>query len=52
VWVKDVESWKSVVTDPEFVTAIAADEANFIKAPIDIMLGYDNTVIGEAVKTK
>ncbi|KAH7139332.1 hypothetical protein B0J11DRAFT_589065 [Dendryphion nanum] len=52
VWVKDIESWQSVVTDPDFVSAIAADEGEFIKAPIHIMLGYDNTVIGEAVKPK
>ncbi|KAF2011498.1 hypothetical protein BU24DRAFT_282677 [Aaosphaeria arxii CBS 175.79] len=48
VWVKDIESWQSVVTDPTFVKAIAKDEDNFIKAPIHIMLGYDNTVICEA----
>jgi hypothetical protein len=40
------------VTDPDFVKAIAPDEDNFIKAPINIMLGYDNTVIGDAVKAK
>ena len=52
VWVKDVETWKEIVTDPDFVAAIAPDEAHFIKAPIHIMLGYDNTVIGEAVREK
>ncbi|KAF2646388.1 hypothetical protein P280DRAFT_525203 [Massarina eburnea CBS 473.64] len=52
VWVKDVETWESIVTDPAFVAAIAPDEDNFIKAPIHIMLGYDNTVVGDAVKTK
>lgn len=40
------------MTDPAFVAAIAPDEDNFIKAPIHIMIGYDNTVIGEPVKTK
>ncbi|KAL1611845.1 hypothetical protein SLS60_000066 [Paraconiothyrium brasiliense] len=52
VWVKDIETWKEIVTDPDFVAAIAPDEDHFIKAPIHIMLGYDNTVIGEAVKNK
>jgi hypothetical protein len=52
VWVKDIETWKEVVTDPDFVAAIAPDEDHFIKAPIDIMLGYDNTVVGEAIKNK
>ena len=42
----------SIVTDPEFVAAIMADEDHFIKAPIHIMLGYDNTVVGEAIKAK
>ena len=50
VWVKDIETWKEIVTDPDFVAAIAPDEDHFIKAPIHIMLGYDNTVIGEAIK--
>jgi hypothetical protein len=40
------------VTDEAFVAAIAPDENNFIKAPIHIMLGYDNTVLGEAVQSK
>ena len=52
MWVKDLETWESIVTDPDFVAAIAPDEAHFIKAPIHIMLGYDNTVIGDAVKPK
>jgi hypothetical protein len=52
VWVKDIETWVSIVTDEDFVAVIAPDEAHFIKAPIDIMLGYDNTVIGDAVKPK
>jgi hypothetical protein len=52
VWVKDVETWESIVTDEDFVAAIAPDEKHFIKAPIHIMLGYDNTVIGDAVKPK
>jgi hypothetical protein len=50
--VKDVAAWESVVTDPDFVSAIAADENEFIKAPIHIMLGYDHTVIGDAVRPK
>ena len=49
---KDIETCKSIVTDPDFVAAIAPDEGHFIKAPIHIMLGYDNTVIGDAVKGK
>ena len=52
VWVKDIETWESIVTDEDFVAAIAPDEAHFIKAPIHIMLGYDHTVIGDAVKPK
>ncbi|KAF2681421.1 hypothetical protein K458DRAFT_391809 [Lentithecium fluviatile CBS 122367] len=52
VWVKDIETWESIVTDEDFVAAIAPDEAHFIKAPIHIMLGYDHTVIGEAVKAE
>ncbi|KAF2251958.1 hypothetical protein BU26DRAFT_561739 [Trematosphaeria pertusa] len=52
VWVKDVETWQEIVTDPAFVAAIAPDENNFIKAPIHIMLGYDNTVLGEPIKAK
>ncbi|KAF2440514.1 hypothetical protein P171DRAFT_319014, partial [Karstenula rhodostoma CBS 690.94] len=47
VWVKDIETWKEIATDPDFVAVIAPDEDNFIKAPIHIMLGYDNTVIGD-----
>lgn len=46
VWVKDIEAWKEIVTDPDLWLRL-----HFIKAPIHIMLGYDNTVIGEAVKT-
>jgi hypothetical protein len=42
----------SIVADPAFVAAITADEDRFIKAPIHIMLGYDNTVIGEVIKAK
>ncbi|KAL5371326.1 hypothetical protein DPSP01_014345 [Paraphaeosphaeria sporulosa] len=52
VWVKDIETWKEIATDPDFIATIAPDEDNFIKAPIHIMLGYDNTVIGDAVKNK
>ncbi|KAF2650886.1 hypothetical protein K491DRAFT_666528 [Lophiostoma macrostomum CBS 122681] len=52
VWVKDLETWEGIVTDPDFVTAIAPDEDNFIKSPINIMIGYDHTVIGDAVKPK
>jgi hypothetical protein len=37
----------SIVTDEDFVKVIAPDEENFIKKPINIMLGYDNTVIGD-----
>ncbi|KAF2468934.1 uncharacterized protein BDR25DRAFT_230196 [Lindgomyces ingoldianus] len=49
VWVKDLETWKEIVTDPDFVRVIAPDENHFIKAPINIMLGYDNTVLGVKV---
>lgn len=52
VWVKDVETWESIVTDEAFVAAIASDEGHFIKSPIHIILGYDHTVIGEAVEPK
>ena len=52
VWVKDVETWKEIATDEDFLAAIKPDEDHFIKAPIHIMLGYDNTVLGDAVKTK
>ncbi|KAF2264729.1 hypothetical protein CC78DRAFT_543778 [Lojkania enalia] len=52
VWVKDIETWKSIVTDPDFVEVIAPDESHFIKAPIHILLGYDYTVIGDTVKPK
>ncbi|KAF2008023.1 hypothetical protein P154DRAFT_419472 [Amniculicola lignicola CBS 123094] len=50
VWVKDVAAWESVVTDEDFVQFLAPDEQHFIKSPIHIMLGYDNTVIGEPFK--
>lgn len=31
VWVKDVETWTEIVTDPDFVRVIAPDEQHFIK---------------------
>lgn len=34
------------------MAAITADDDHFIKAPIHIMLGYDNTVVGEMIKAK
>ncbi|KAF2735797.1 hypothetical protein EJ04DRAFT_188757 [Polyplosphaeria fusca] len=52
VWVKDLETWKEIASDENFVAAIKPDEEHFIKAPINVMIGYDNTVMGEAVKTK
>ena len=47
VWVESLEDWKFIVTDPDFVRVIAADEGNFIQAPITVSLGYDNFVVGE-----
>lgn len=35
-----------MVSDPDFVKYIAADEAHFIQAPITILFGFDNLVIG------
>ncbi|ORY15282.1 EthD domain-containing protein, partial [Clohesyomyces aquaticus] len=31
VWVKDLETWMSIVTDEDFVRVIAPDENHFIK---------------------
>ena len=49
VWVKDVETWQSIVTDPEFAGVVRKDDANFVQVPVHIMIGYDNTVIGDPV---
>jgi hypothetical protein len=52
VWVKDLGTWKEIATDENFLEAIKPDEEHFIKAPIHVMIGYDNTVVGDAVKGK
>ncbi len=45
VWLDSIDDWKEIVSDTDFVTAVAADEANFILAPINIMFGWDNLII-------
>lgn len=50
VWVKNIEDWKAIMADPEFVRVLGADEDLFIEKPIHVMVGYDHTVIGEPVK--
>ncbi|KAF2004343.1 hypothetical protein P154DRAFT_519545 [Amniculicola lignicola CBS 123094] len=52
VWVKDLETWIGIASDLDFQAAIKPDEDHFIQAPIEIMLGYDNTVIGESIRAK
>jgi hypothetical protein len=47
VWVDDLEAWNEISSDPAFLEKILPDEKNFIKHPISVMVGYDNTVIGE-----
>ncbi|KAF2189031.1 hypothetical protein K469DRAFT_564203, partial [Zopfia rhizophila CBS 207.26] len=49
LWVKDVKTWKEIATDSNFVKVVASDEQHFVKAPIHIMLRYDNAVNGEKV---
>ena len=39
------------MSDPEFIKYTAADEAHFIQAPITILFGFDNLVIGTDKKT-
>ncbi|KAH6673037.1 EthD domain-containing protein [Halenospora varia] len=51
VWVDTMEDWKAIVSDEEFIKFIAADELHFIQHPIQIMLCYDNLVIGTDKKT-
>ncbi|CAK7233734.1 hypothetical protein SCUCBS95973_008696 [Sporothrix curviconia] len=48
VWVDSVEDWKQIVTDTDFVKAVAEDEKNFILYPINVMFGWDNLIIDEA----
>ncbi|KAK5712555.1 hypothetical protein LTR17_017936 [Elasticomyces elasticus] len=47
VWVDSMEDWTAVVSDPDFVREVAADEKLFILAPIHVQLSYDNLVIAE-----
>lgn len=39
------EDWKTIVSDTDFVKAVAEDEKNFILYPINIMFGWDNLII-------
>ncbi|KAK5729367.1 hypothetical protein LTR17_011997 [Elasticomyces elasticus] len=45
VWVDNLEDWKEVLADPDFVKDVGADEQLFILAPISVQLSYDNLVI-------
>ena len=45
VWVDSVDDWKQIVTDTDFVKAVAEDEKNFILYPINVMFGWDNLII-------
>ncbi|ERS95467.1 hypothetical protein HMPREF1624_07983 [Sporothrix schenckii ATCC 58251] len=45
VWVDGVEDWKQIVTDTDFVKAVAEDEKHFILHPINVMFGWDNLII-------
>jgi hypothetical protein len=45
VWVDSVEDWKQIVTDTDFVKAVAEDEKNFILYPINVQFGWDNLII-------
>ncbi|KAK5175541.1 uncharacterized protein LTR77_000680 [Saxophila tyrrhenica] len=47
VWVDDLEAWQEISADQDFLDKILPDEKQFLKHPITIMLGYDNTVIGD-----
>ena len=42
-----MEAWLEIAADQDFLEKILPDEKKFIKHPISVMLGYDNTVIGE-----
>ncbi|KAK3056775.1 hypothetical protein LTR09_002568 [Extremus antarcticus] len=47
VWVDDLEAWKEISADQDFLEKILPDEKKFIQHPITVMLGYDYTVVGE-----
>ncbi|KAK1763385.1 hypothetical protein QBC33DRAFT_598608 [Phialemonium atrogriseum] len=47
VWVDSLDDWKAIVSDTEFVNAVAADEPHFIMAPIHVLIGWDNLIIGD-----
>ncbi|RDW64781.1 hypothetical protein BP6252_10432 [Coleophoma cylindrospora] len=50
VWVDDLNTWKEIVSDPDFAAAIASDEKKFMQRPIHVMLGYDELKIGKEVR--
>jgi len=52
VWVDSIDEWREIVSDPEFLEKIVPDEGNFIQPPINIMVGYENLVIGDSLELK
>ncbi|KAL3470508.1 hypothetical protein BJX99DRAFT_264189 [Aspergillus californicus] len=50
-WVSDVQDWKDITSDKDFVKHMAEDELIFVQPPISVMVGYDNLVIGLDRKT-
>ncbi|KIV98510.1 uncharacterized protein PV09_09687 [Verruconis gallopava] len=47
VWVDNLDAWKEIASDEEFITKILPDEKLFLQHPIAIMLSQDHLVISE-----